>query len=190
MPYNPDIHHRRSIRLKGYDYALAGAYFVTIVTQGRVCMFGDITNGVMQLNAAGQIVQAAWDDLPQHYPHMTLDAFVVMPNHVHGVIILMDTNPQTPPPAKRHGLPEIVRAFKSFSARRINLVGAGPVGAGLRPAPTSAHTTAKTSVWQRNYYEHIIRTESELYRIRDYIAYNPQRWALDKEHYDDEWPTQ
>jgi REP element-mobilizing transposase RayT len=85
MKFDPKIHHRRSIRLKGFDYSQAGAYFVTIVTQGRVPLFGDVVNGEMRLNRYGKIVQAVWFDLPQHYPHVELGAFVIMPNHVHGI---------------------------------------------------------------------------------------------------------
>jgi putative transposase len=81
-------HHRRSIRLKGYDYSQAGAYFVTICTQDRACLFGDVVNGEMLLNAAGRMVQTVWDDVPNHYPGVELDAFVVMPNHVHGIVVV------------------------------------------------------------------------------------------------------
>ena len=161
MPYDPRKHHRRSIRLPGYDYAQPGAYFVTICTHGRACLFGRVVDGEMRLNDAGRIVQASWDDLPNHYPHVQLDAFVTMPNHVHGIIILMDE-----PTTKRHPLSEIVRAFKSFSSRRINQ---------LRGTPG-------TRTWQRNYYEHIIRNEGDLRRIRAYIANNPAKWFKDR-HY-------
>ena len=173
MRYDLERHHRRSIRLKGYDYSQPGAYFVTICTQDRVCLFGDVIGGEMQVNALGEIVQAVWDGLSEHYPFVVLDAFVVMPNHVHGVIII--TEPMvgaglkpapTKPVCQHHGLSEIVRAFKTFSARRIN---------GLRG-------TSGVPIWQRNYYEHIIRTEDALQRIREYIATNPLRWHLDREN--------
>lgn len=148
MKFDPKIHHRRSIRLQGYDYSLVGAYFVTIVTWQREMLFGDVVNGEMDLSGYGKIVLNAWTDLPNHYHHAELGAFVIMPNHAHGIILLNDggrgrfpisggtvlsdesrvgveTLPtsQTRPynPIKpRHGLPEIIRAFKSFSARRIN----------------------------------------------------------------------
>ena len=175
-------HHRRSIRLKDYDYTQARAYYVTIVVQGRGCTLGTITNGDMHLNMAGEIVQAAWEDLPRHYPHVVLGEFCVMPNHVHGIIILTDDDyrtggscrggsearPYPNHPTTRHGLPEIVRAFKSFSARRINQ---------LRRDSGSAF-------WQRNYYEHIIRNAAELERISAYIRHNPSQWDRDTENPD------
>jgi putative transposase len=90
MTYDPEKHHRRSIRLKGYDYTQPGAYFITICTQGRECLFGEIIDGEMHLNEAGQIVVQTWQDLPNHISNVQLDAFVVMPNHVHGIIIITD----------------------------------------------------------------------------------------------------
>jgi REP element-mobilizing transposase RayT len=175
MKYDPQCHHRRSIRLKGYDYTQAGVYFITICTQDRACLFGEVVGGEMRVNPLGEIVAWTWNDLPNHNPHVELDAFVVMPNHVHGIIVIVD-NPvgagSEPAPTmamvtiRRHGLPEIVRQFKTFSARRINA---------LRGTPG-------IPVWQRNYYEHIIRDEESLKRIREYIANNPMQWALDREN--------
>ena len=153
MTYDPAKHHRRSIRLKGYDYAQPGAYFVTICAQGRQCALGDVVDGKMTSLDAGHIVQVCWDDLPNHYPHVQLDAFAIMPNHVHGIVVLVDDDvvvgaglrpaPTGPAPTttvapKRHGLPEIVRAFKSFSARRIN----------------EMHDTIGVPFWQRGFYDH------------------------------------
>jgi len=177
VKYDPAKHHRRSIRLKGYDYTQAGAYLVTICTQGRICLFGEIVDGEMRLNDAGEIVAWTWHDLPNYISNVQLDAFVVMPNHVHGIIIITDPvvvvgagsepAPTEPAPTPRmHGLPEIVRQFKTFSARRIN---------DLRGTPG-------TPVWQRNYYEHIIRDEGSLNRIREYILNNPSRWEMDQEN--------
>jgi len=193
MKYDPQKHHRRSIRLKGYDYTQAGAYFVTIVAWQREMLFGDIVNGEMVLNRKGYIVRDAWFDLPNHYPHVELGAFVIMPNHVHGIIVLIDDgrggsavigetivpddlikgknpmpNKQTRPyvTVKRHGLPEIVRAFKSFSSRRINRI----------------RRTNGIPIWQRNYYERIIRNEPEMDRIHRYIEANPSMWADDDEN--------
>jgi putative transposase len=175
MPYDPNKHHRRSIRLKGYDYTQAGAYFVTIVTQDRECLFGEVVEGEMRVNPFGEIVAWAWNDLPNHNPHVELDAFVVMPNHVHGIVLIVDDlvgAGSEPAPTmamvttRRHGLPEIVRQFKTFSARRIN----------------ARRGTPGATVWQRNYYEHIIRNDHSLQRIREYIATNPLRWHLDVEN--------
>jgi putative transposase len=160
MKYDPAIHHRRSIRLQGYDYAKPGQYFVTICTQHRLCLFGTIKNGRMSLNEYGEIVQAAWDDLPYHYHNINLHEFVIMPNHVHGIVGMIDTGEAI---AKKHALPEIIRAFKTFSARRIN----------------EKCETPGVPLWQRNYYERIIRDELAYTTITDYIRTNPQRWIDD-----------
>ena len=128
---------RRSIRLQGYDYTRQGAYFVTICTRNRACLLGDIVEGRMHLSEAGRLAQVAWEDLPHHYPHVQIDVWVIMPNHMHGIVILTEAQatdddmpvgaaPKTDvgagfkPAPTRHGLPEIVRACKTFSARRIN----------------------------------------------------------------------
>ncbi|MDW8215319.1 MAG: transposase [Roseiflexaceae bacterium] len=121
MAYDPEKHHRRSIRLRGYDYSQPGAYFVTIVTHNRACLFGDVVNGEMQLNQYGEIVQHAWFDLPRHYPHIRLDAFCVMPNHIHAIIIIVGDNDDDHEHAP--DVPDVPDV---------------PVGAGLRPAPTGA----------------------------------------------------
>ncbi len=118
----------------------------------------------MRLNDAGRIAQATWDGLPEHYPNVELGAFVAMPNHVHGVIVLNDRVGAGLKPAPT--VPEIVRALKTFSARRIN----------------EMRGTPGVSVWQRNYFEHVIRNEESLNRIRQYILDNPARWALDQEN--------
>jgi len=167
----PTRQNRRSIRLRGYDYSQAGAYFVTVCAQDRLCLFGGIADGEMRLNDAGRTVQTVWDALPDHYPQVEMDVCVIMPNHVHGIIILavgagFKPAPTKPAPAMRHGLPEIVRAFKTFSARRINEMRGMPGG----------------KIWQRNYYEHIIRNDDELNRIREYIANNPAQWEMDREN--------
>jgi putative transposase len=166
--YNPDEHHRKSIRLRNYDYTQAGAYFVTVCTHDAVCMLGAVVDGKVVLSNAGRIVERCWDNLPYHYPHVQLDAFVIMPNHVHGIIILMDYVGAGLKPAptglRRHGVPEIVRAFKTFSSRSINQ---------LRHTPG-------TPVWQRNYYEHVVHNEDDLREIRRYIDDNPARWAEDE----------
>ena len=161
---------RRSIRLKGYDYSQAGAYFVTVCTHRRACLFGEIVGDAMRPNACGTIVMQAWDVLPTHYPHVALDAFVVMPNHVHGIVLFADdtlgAGLKPAPTHKHHALSEIVRAFKTFSARTIN----------------ERRATPGAPVWQRNYYEHVVRDETALNRIREYIANNPARWADDPDN--------
>ena len=148
---------RKRMRLEHHDYAMPGAYYVTACTINRRCLFGEAVEGVMLLNDFGNEVQAAWKDLPRHICRLTLDQFVVMPNHIHGILILGDG---TPP------LGEAVRAFKTFSAHRVNLR-RGSQGA---------------SLWQRGFYDHVVRGEADLARIREYIENNPAQWALDEEN--------
>jgi len=150
---------------------------VTICVAGRRCIFGEIVDGVMKPNKNGLIVAGQWAGLPNHYPNAMLDEFVLMPNHIHGIICLTDDQessvgagfkPAHASPRSRfqHGLPEIIRGFKTFSSRRINQ---------LRGA-------AGEPVWQRNYYEHVVRDEDDLDVIRRYIVENPLRWAEDPEN--------
>ena len=176
--------------MQGYDYATPGSYFVTICTRNRACVLGDVSNGETRLSKAGQVAKSVWEGLPLHYPHVQLDTWVIMPNHVHGILVLLpeehvniygglvvgagfkpaptNANADNGSSVRRHGLPEIVRAFKTFSARRINdLVGEPGV-----------------PFWQRNYYEHVIRDEASLNRIRQYILENPARWDDDPENPD------
>ena len=128
MIYDPAHHHRRSIRLPGYDYTQSGAYFVTTCTHDGEPLFGEVIDGIMQPNRFGRILQVCWSNLPRHYPHVVLDEFVVMPTHAHMIIVLAGdpapvapttecapTGDQVPAPT-RHGLPEVVHAFKTFSA--------------------------------------------------------------------------
>ena len=164
-PAPTSLPRRRPLRLRGYDYAQAGAYFVTVCVQDRVSLFGDAADGEMRLNVLGSMVDAAWRALPQHYPHVHLDRFVVMPNHFHGIVVLRPVEDcgGGSQAGKRHGLPEIVRAFKTFSARRINEV----------------RGTQGVPIWQRSYYEHVIRDEADYQRIAEYVAENPRRWSED-----------
>src|SRR5208337_4586349 len=90
--YNPEIHRRRSIRLRGYDYSSSGAYFVTVCIKNKECLFGEIVDGMMRLNHAGELIREIWEALPKRYDDIDLDSFVVMPNHVHGIIVLIDTS--------------------------------------------------------------------------------------------------
>jgi putative transposase len=242
LSYNPRKHHRQSLRLKGHDYTTPGGYFITICAHQRQHLFGEVVGGQMQLNQLGIIVQAHWRRLPQHHPNLQLDAFITMPNHIHGILMITPpaaqanpvragsasnpshttNHPQAKPalpshknsaasdfsldemgaglgaellqlehidgckpapagdgiiygckpaPAgdgiiygaasSMHGIPEMIRQFKTFSARRINQV----------------RKTQGCSVWQRNYYEIIVRDEIALTRIRTYIQRNPLAWA-------------
>ncbi len=190
MKYDPGIHHRRSIRLKHYDYAAVGAYFVTICTQGRECLFGEIVAGVIRLNNAGNMIQDVLSNLPIKYIGIEIDEFIVMPNHVH-TIIFLNTNVGAGPRAcpenlgsnikalkgQPHGvaptmsLPDVVHRFKSLTTYRYRY---GVKQIGWPPFPGK--------LWQRNYYEHIIRNEYDLNEIREYIANNPLKWEYDKEN--------
>ncbi len=180
MMYNPDQHHRRSIRLKGYDYTQPGAYFVTICTHQQVDTFGELIGGEMKVNPSGRAVQEEWLKTAEIRSNVQLDEFVVMPNHVHGIIMILnrrDTARHIPaarsiPTVEKFSepvsgsLPTIVRAFKSAVTKRINILRSTPGGL----------------VWQQNYYEHIIRNDRSLNRIREYIHYNPHREHLGQYH--------
>ena len=193
MKYNADTHYRRSIRLKGYDYSKDGVYFVTMCTQNRECLFGEIKNGEMIFNEYGEIIKFTWFDLINHNVNILLDYFVIMPNHIHGIIVitnnenivgagskpalvksaLIKNNHDVTRAATRVGLEptptkcelsEIVRQLKTFSAKRINQL----------------RGTSSVAVWQRNYYDHIIRNENELNQIREYVVNNSLKWDLDR----------
>jgi putative transposase len=189
MVYDSEKHHRKSIRLKEYDYSQPGTYFVTLCTEGRMCVFGDVVDGRMVLNETGEIVQSDWDDLPVHYPHARLDAFQIMPNHIHGIIILVDeaavgagpggrptsgehpdAQPRRPAPVgeevQRHRISEIIRSFKAYTTIRIN----------------KRRHTPGVRIWQRNYYERIVRNTEELDAIRAYVYNNPMAWDKDREN--------
>jgi putative transposase len=216
MSYDPEIHHRRSIRLHGYDYTQAGAYFVTVCAKERRCLFGEIVGGVMRLNEHGEFVAKWWNMIPDHFSDVQLDVSVVMPNHMHGIIVLrrtvgaglprptgiisetastearplsypedgatpplhspiadMETLPSPsqgtdqPPPVKSlPPLGNIIAYFKYQSTKDINKL----------------RGTAGTPIWQRNYYEHIIRNEAALRRIQEYIVNNPLQWGSDQLH--------
>ena len=211
-----DKRWRHSLRLSGYDYSAVGAYFITICTIDRHNLFGDGINGVMRLNPFGQIVAEEWTACGCGHPDIVLDAYVVMPNHFHGIVIFTDDiraipvgandvvgaihelplhNPPTHEPIanelplqktltqesttdklphqqttrnqrRKMALPKLIGRFKMHSAKRINE---------LRGTPA-------VSIWQRNYYEHIIRDEDELNGIREYIEFNPSRWAEDEDN--------
>ncbi|MCK9357873.1 MAG: transposase [Dehalococcoidia bacterium] len=160
-----DLRRRRRLRLAAYDYSMPGAYFVTICTYARECSLGHVVDGALRLTCAGGIVEQSWQWLSTRYPYVTLDAFVLMPNHLHGILFLDPPGSQSPA-LPRKPLGRLVAAFKTLSAHRINSISATPV----RP------------MWQRSYYEHVVRDDSSLDRIRDYIACNPQQWTLDPEN--------
>jgi putative transposase len=174
MKYQTDIHHRRSLRLKNYDYAQAGVYFVSICAQSRACLFGNIVNEEMVLNVVGKIVAEEWIKTVEIRNNIELDEWVVMPNHFHGILVINECRgtARRAPTVEQFGkpvpgsIPTIIRSFKSAVTKRINE---------LRKSPGA-------KIWQRNYYEHIIRDENELNRMREYITNNPLKWEFDKEN--------
>jgi len=157
MPALPPMRSRHTPRLPGYDYTQSGLYFVTVVTAKREYSFGEIRDEMMQRNLCGDLVSEAWLELPSHFSGLSVLDFVVMPNHVHGIFVF-DNVP--------HDLSTIIGGFKSGITRRINT---------LRDTPGE-------SVWQRSYYDRIVRSEAELIRIQEYIAANPIKWAIDSEN--------
>jgi putative transposase len=187
--FDPQKHHRRSIRLKGYDYSESGAYFVTVLTWQRECLFGEITGGEMRLNEFGQIVRAEWLKTARIRPHVEIheDEFVVMPNHLHGIIWIVDDRmvgatwqvaptqvaPTSVAPTRNksktlipNSLGAIIGQFKTASAKRINAL----------------RQRRGIPVWQRNYYERIIRNDHELNNVWDYMDANPTNWDSDEEN--------
>jgi len=205
MKFDPQKHHHRSIRLKEYDYTAPGAYFITLVSWQRENIFGEILDGGIKLNQFGQIAKQQWEKLPRRFRHIELDEFVIMPNHVHGIIVISADRMGTAgdvynneaessrradcmgtagdvynnkaesscrAPSERFGqpvsgsIPTIVRSYKSSVSYRINLM------RGTRGDP----------IWQRNYYEHIVRDVREWNRINQYIIDNPFNWRDDDEN--------
>lgn len=191
MKYDPSKHHRRSTRLQGYDYSQAGAYVITVVTQDRAHLFGEVVGDEMVLNEYGQIVLDEWQASAGIRKEIELDAFVVMPNHMHGIVVIVDdvvgASGGRPDVVTQHGRPPangrppvaptangpkpkslgaMVAGYKSAVTRRINALRE------MKDAP----------VWQRNYHDRIIRNERELNAFRKYIEENPLQWALDQEN--------
>ncbi|HEY9639693.1 MAG TPA: transposase [Coleofasciculaceae cyanobacterium] len=182
MKYNPDKHYKRSLRLKGYDYSSPGAYFITICAHQRQCLFGAVMNGEMQLSEYGQIASNEWLRSQDIRQEINFDAWVIMPNHIHAIVLIQTSDlPQHPVGAPlpsgaplRHGiayrrprsLSSFVAGFKSTTTQQINI---------MRNAPG-------TPVWQRNYYEHIVRNEASLECLRQYIHNNSLSWQEDQLH--------
>ncbi len=185
---------RKSLRLPEYDYAQSGAYFVTVCTHHKACLFGDILGEEMVLNNTGRMVETIWNAIPEYYPGIETDEFVVMPNHVHGIVVITGSTvgatpcgcpnvaqaqkhrqAQGPAPTKKNGLslPDIMHRFKTMTTKEYIH---GVRQYGWKPF--------RSKLWQRNYFERVIRNEHEQNRIREYIANNPIRWALDRENPD------
>ena len=185
MDNRRETHNRQSNRLPHYDYSQPGAYFVTLVTYERACLFGEIREGEVCLSATGQIVDRAWWAIPEHFAGVTVDDYVIMPNHVHGVIWIDQDDVDTvrevgarhasplrgnggsnPRGVKPHSLGAIVGSFKSAVTKQIHKI----------------RGYEHLRVWHRNYYEHVIRDEKAYEEITNYIATNPMNWELDREY--------
>jgi putative transposase len=200
--YNPKIHHRHSIRLKNYDYSSGGMYFITICTIEKKCIFRDIINGEMKLSPIGEIANNRWLEIPEHFKNVELDEFIIMPNHVHGIIVINDINNKTnnhcdaglgeglgegTSPLQHihqpiYDMGQQIKSKQSDTQKRT----LGQVVAYYKYGSTKEINTIYNSVgkkiWQRNYYDRIIRNEKELDKICEYIINNPLKWELDKEH--------
>lgn len=199
MKFDPTTHHRRSLRLSGYDYANAGAYFVTICTQGRACLFGEVVDERMILNDAGRMTERWFGQLPDKFPGVECDVFVCMPNHVHFVVAIhpdagnpVGADPRVCPYVRPDdagqgahtgapqpgaplrggvGLPAVVQWFKTMTTNEY-----------MRAVRSLGWPAFSRRLWQRNYYEHIVRNEDSLSRIREYIRENPAKWMLDRDN--------
>ena len=208
MAYNLKIHRRRSLRLKGYDYTQVGAYFVTIVTQGRLCLFGEIVGKEMRLNEAGEMVCGFWEALPQRFPGIEMDMFVVMPNHLHGIVVIKNwattrvapTN-QNPDRGVENAPTVPNRATTRVAPTEIMDGGVdspvtdqfalGDVIGAYKSLTTVEYTRGVKQMkwspfhrrlWHRNYYEHVVRHDESLRQLQQYILDNPDQWAFDKEN--------
>ena len=216
MVFNPDIHHRHSIRLRGYDYSQAGMYFVTICTQGRLCLFGDVVDGAMKLNDAGLMIERWYSDLKNKFSNIECGEFVCMPNHIHAIVVNVGADLRV--------RPDDLRVRPDFPAQTVQTGqthaqtgqthvqtgqthaqtgqthGSAPTGVGtslsrvvqwfktmstneyIRGVEQNGWQPFPAKLWQRNYYEHIIRDEDSYLKIAEYIQTNPQRWQMDTYH--------
>jgi REP element-mobilizing transposase RayT len=186
------MQERKNIRLKAYDYSQSGGYFLTMCAFKKLSLFGEIVDGRMELNECGRIVQQYWLEIPLHFKGIQLDQHVIMPNHIHGIIFMDDdrttwgnmpdsgtTSGGTPWRAPTHqggrerfgkplsgSISTIVRSFKSSVTNRIN----------------EQRNISGACVWQRGFYDHVIRDVNDLKRIREYVLNNPSQWAMDDEN--------
>ncbi|HHS50226.1 MAG TPA: transposase [candidate division Zixibacteria bacterium] len=164
--------NRKSIRIKGFDYSSAGAYFVTINTKNQSNIFAVVNDGIITLSEYGKIAKQCWLDIPNHFTNVELDVFVIMPNHIHGILFLNEyydkgeacLAPTQSNVSDKGTVGNIVGSFKSAVTKRINDI------RGLSGA----------TIWQRNYYEHVIRHDSDLDELRRYITNNPKQWDNDE----------
>ncbi|MCL1786146.1 MAG: hypothetical protein FWG39_03300 [Alphaproteobacteria bacterium] len=185
MPYDKNIHHRKTIRLTEYDYSACGLYFITICTHEKQCIFGHVKNGEMILNEHGRIARDKWFETSTIRPDIELLAFIVMPNHIHGIICIKTNNGGVCNTPLQNSEFEIDNAAKIITRRGVLHTPqlrspSNTVGAIIRGYKSSVSKQIGRSVFQRNYYEHIIRNADDYDQIRGYIACNPQTWDSDK----------
>lgn len=198
--FDPKTHHRRSIRLKDYDYTQPGGYYVTIVTHQRECLFGEIVNGEMCLNNLGKVIKQQWEKLAARFVFVELGAFVVMPNHIHGVIIIHDrrgtakngnqNNIETHRCAPTAEMQNNAEPFhRAPTAEQFGKPVAGSIPTIIRSYKSAVtlrinlmRRTEGQPVWQSNYYEHVIRNQADWEQINAYIEANPFRWDEDNEN--------
>jgi len=179
--FDPAIRHRQSIRLKGYNYSLPGAYFVTICAFRKQCAFGEVVDGAIRLNEIGDMVAEWWSKLQRNFTGVEVDTWVIMPNHLHGIISIVGADPRVralsnayeAEEGARAGapLPRVIQWFKTMTTNRY-----------IRKVKQEGQGRIAGRLWQRGYYEHIIRTEKALNAIREYIESNPARWGDDPEN--------
>lgn len=178
-----NLPNRQTIRLQSYDYSSEGAYFITIVTQDRISLFGKIIDGKMILNSTGKIAEEEWLNTKLVRPNISLGEFIIMPDHMHMILHIdfqnkkeekewNNSNPKSP----SHTIGAIIRGFKGATTKKINLLLNNSTG-GLLFAPTEF---IKNKIWQRNYYEHIIRNQNDYDRIEKYIIKNPENFGKKK----------
>lgn len=162
--------HRQSHRLRYYNYSREGIYFVTICTRDRQCLFGEISEVTMKLSEMGKIAEKCWNDIPKHFPHMVLDDYIVMPNHIHGIIIINQS----------------LKKGECYSPLQLRgtskTIGSAIRGFKIGVTQWARKNTTLNDVWQRNYYEHVVRNDLSFYQIKEYILHNPEKWSQDKLH--------
>jgi REP-associated tyrosine transposase len=185
--YDSKKHHRRSIRLKGYDYSRPGAYFLTMCVQDWEWKFGRVVNGKMQFSPAGEIAHRCWEEIPEHFKNAILDKFIIMPNHMHGIVILKSQEEESS--SVGVGVEYIQPRHNNLETQierqnRYQHVIPNSISSILRSYKAAVTRLCRESGmfdfrWQRNYYEHIVRNYRALYAIRAYIRNNPAKWTMD-----------
>ncbi|MBI5326386.1 MAG: hypothetical protein HZB41_14120 [Ignavibacteriae bacterium] len=181
MKFNPDIHHRNTIRLKGYDYSKEGDYYITICTKNREKIFGEIDNNSVRLNDAGLMIEKWYKNIENKFKNVKCDFHIIMPNHIHGIIQIVGADLCVCPDIQNEynkietqgehiGSPlhRIIQWFKTLTTNEY-----------IRNVKNNNWNSFNGRLWQRNYYERIIRNEIEYYKIRDYILNNPLNWKID-----------